>query len=137
VNDTLGHQVGDQLLKKVASALHGRLRDGDTLARLGGDEFIVLLEHVDGQYGATQVAQKLVALFEQPFIVSNHELFVTGSIGVALYPQDAQDANLLIRHADVAMYQTKSRGRNGFQFYSPAMDGEGVERLRMEALLRR
>ncbi|MDN4060009.1 EAL domain-containing protein [Massilia sp. YIM B02769] len=137
VNDTLGHQVGDQLLKEVASALHGRLREGDTLARLGGDEFVVLLEHVDGQYGATQVAQKLVALFEQPFMVSNHELFVTGSIGIALYPQDAQDANLLIRHADVAMYGVKSRGRNGYQFYSPAMDGEGVERLRMEALLRR
>lgn len=137
VNDTLGHQVGDQLLKEVASALHGRLREGDTLARLGGDEFVVLLEHVDGQYGATQVAQKLVALFEQPFMVSGHELFVTGSIGIALYPQDAQDANLLIRHADVAMYQVKSRGRNGYQFYSPAMDGEGIERLRMEALLRR
>ncbi len=137
VNDTLGHQTGDRLLKEVASALSGRLREGDTLARLGGDEFVVLLEHVDGQYGATQVAQKMVALFEQPFLVSGHELFVTGSIGVALYPQDALDANLLIRHADVAMYQAKARGRNGYQFYSPAMDGEGVERLRMEALLRR
>jgi len=137
VNDTLGHQVGDQLLEQVAATLQARLREGDTLARLGGDEFIVLLEHVDGQYGAAQVAQKMVALFEQPFTVSGHELFVTGSIGVALYPQDAQEANLLIRHADVAMYQAKSRGRNGYQFYSPAMDGEGVERLRMEALLRR
>jgi len=137
VNDTLGHQVGDQLLKQVATALSARLREGDTLARLGGDEFVVLLEHVDGQYGATQVAQKMVALFEQPFTVSGHELFVTGSIGISLFPQDAQDANLLIRHADVAMYQAKSRGRNGYQFYSPAMDGEGIERLRMEAQLRR
>jgi len=137
VNDTLGHQVGDQLLKQVAGALAGRLREGDTLARLGGDEFVVLLEHVDGQYGATQVAQKMVALFEQPFMVSNHELFVTGSIGIALYPQDALEASLLIRHADVAMYQAKSRGRNGYQFYTPDMDGEGLERLRMEALLRR
>ncbi len=137
VNDTLGHQTGDRLLEQVAATLNARLREGDTLARLGGDEFIVLLEHVDGQYGAAQVAQKMVALFEQPFLVSGHELFVTGSIGVALYPQDAQDANLLIRHADVAMYQAKARGRNGYQFYSPAMDGEGVERLRMEALLRR
>jgi len=137
VNDTLGHQVGDQLLEQVAAALGARLREGDTLARLGGDEFIVLLEHVDGQYGATHVAQKLVALFEQPFMVSSHELFVTGSIGVALYPQDALESNLLIRHADVAMYQAKARGRNGYQFYSPAMDGEGALRLRMEALLRR
>jgi len=137
VNDTLGHQVGDQLLEQVAATLGSRLREGDTLARLGGDEFIVLLEHVDGHYGAALVAQKLVALFEQPFVVSNHELFVTGSIGVALYPQDTQDANMLIRHADVAMYQAKSRGRNGYQFYSPDMDGEGLERMRMEALLRR
>jgi diguanylate cyclase (GGDEF)-like protein/PAS domain S-box-containing protein len=137
VNDTLGHQVGDELLKQVAAALGARLRDGDTLARLGGDEFIVLLEHVDGGRGAGRVAGKMMALFEQPFTVAGHELFVTGSIGISLFPGDGQDADLLVRHADMAMYQAKARGRNGYQFYSPAMDGEGVERLRMEALLRR
>ncbi|MFC5511271.1 EAL domain-containing protein [Massilia jejuensis] len=137
VNDTLGHHVGDELLKQVAGALGERLRDGDTLARLGGDEFIVLLENVDGSYGAGQVATKMMALFEQPFMISNHELFVTGSIGISLFPGDGLDPNLLVRNADVAMYQAKSRGRNGFQFYSPEMDGEGVERLRVEALLRR
>jgi diguanylate cyclase (GGDEF)-like protein/PAS domain S-box-containing protein len=137
VNDTLGHHVGDELLKQVAGALGQRLREGDTLARLGGDEFIVLLENVDGSYGAGQVAAKMMALFEQPFLVAEHELFVTGSIGISLFPADGQDANLLVRNADVAMYQAKSRGRNGYQFYSPDMDGEGVERLRMEALLRR
>ncbi|THC40332.1 EAL domain-containing protein [Massilia sp. Mn16-1_5] len=137
INDTLGHHVGDELLKQVAGALGQRLRDGDTLARLGGDEFIVLLENVDGAFGARQVAAKMMALFEQPFMVASHELFVTGSIGISLFPADGQDANLLVRNADVAMYQAKSRGRNGYQFYSPAMDGEGVERLRMEALLRR
>jgi diguanylate cyclase (GGDEF)-like protein/PAS domain S-box-containing protein len=137
VNDTLGHHVGDELLKQVATALGARLRDGDTLARLGGDEFIVLLENVDGSYGAGQVATKMMALFEQPFTVAGHELFVTGSIGISLFPQDGEDANLLVRNADVAMYQAKSRGRNGYQFYSKDMDGEGVERLRMEALLRR
>ena len=137
VNDTLGHHVGDELLKQVAQALGQRLREGDTLARLGGDEFIVLLEDVDGSYGAGQVASKMMALFEQPFMVAEHELFVTGSIGISLFPADGQDANLLVRNADLAMYQAKSRGRNGYQFYSPEMDGEGVERLRMEALLRR
>ncbi len=137
VNDTLGHHVGDDLLKQVAQALGQRLREGDTLARLGGDEFIVLLEDADGVHGAGQVAGKMMALFEQPFLVAGHELFVTGSIGISLFPADGVDANVLVRNADLAMYQAKSRGRNGYQFYSPEMDGEGVERLRMEALLRR
>jgi diguanylate cyclase (GGDEF)-like protein/PAS domain S-box-containing protein len=137
VNDTLGHHVGDELLKQVATSLSGCLRDGDTLARLGGDEFIVLLEDVDGERGARQVAEKLMRLFEQPVLVSEYELFITGSVGISLFPQDADDLNVLIRNADVAMYQAKARGRNGYAFYAPSMDGDGVERLRLEALLRR
>jgi diguanylate cyclase (GGDEF)-like protein/PAS domain S-box-containing protein len=137
VNDTLGHHVGDELLKQVAGGLAGSLREDDTLARLGGDEFIVLLEDIDGEHGAHLVAEKLMALFERPLQVAGHELFVTGSVGISLFPQDATDLNILIRNADVAMYQAKARGRNGYQFYAPSMDGEGIERLRMEALLRR
>jgi diguanylate cyclase (GGDEF)-like protein/PAS domain S-box-containing protein len=137
VNDTLGHHVGDELLKQVAGGLAGCLREDDTLARLGGDEFIVLLEDIDGEHGAHLVAEKLMALFECPLQVAGHELFVTGSVGISLFPHDATDLNILIRNADVAMYQAKARGRNGYQFYAPSMDGEGIERLRMEALLRR
>jgi diguanylate cyclase (GGDEF)-like protein/PAS domain S-box-containing protein len=137
VNDTLGHHVGDALLKKVAIALARRLRHGDTLARLGGDEFIVLLENVEGEAGAAQVAAKLMAMFEQPVVVAEHELFVTGSVGISMYPGDATDINMLVRNADVAMYQAKARGRNNYCFYAPSMKGDGVERLRLEALLRR
>jgi diguanylate cyclase (GGDEF)-like protein/PAS domain S-box-containing protein len=137
VNDTLGHHVGDELLKQVAAALSSRLRDGDTLARLGGDEFIVLLENVDGEYGARHVADKLVAMFEQPFMVSDYELFVTCSVGVSLFPRDGADLNMLVRNADVAMYQAKARGRNGYQLYAPSMSGDGAMRLRLESLLRR
>ncbi len=137
INDTLGHHVGDELLKQIAYTLAATIRDGDTLARLGGDEFIIILEDIDGLYGAGMVAEKLMAVFEQPFMVANHELFLTCSIGISLCPTDGTDIHMLIRNADVAMYQAKAHGRNAYRFYAPEMACEGVERLRLDSLLRR
>ncbi|WP_338849374.1 EAL domain-containing protein [Massilia sp. W12] len=137
VNDTLGHHIGDEMLRQVAQALSAKVRDGDTLARLGGDEFVLLLEDSGGKYGAGVVAEKLMAIFEQPFYVASHELFASCSIGVAIYPDDGEDLNILIRNADVALYQAKADGRNAYRYFSPEMTGEGVERLRLENLLRR
>lgn len=137
INDTLGHHVGDELLKQIAYTLAATVREGDTLARLGGDEFIIILEDIDGLYGAGMVAEKLMAIFEQPFMVANHELFLTCSIGISLCPTDGTDINLPIRNADMAMYQAKAHGRNAYRFYAPEMAYEGVERLRLDSLLRR
>jgi diguanylate cyclase (GGDEF)-like protein/PAS domain S-box-containing protein len=137
VNDTLGHHVGDELLKQVSHALTANMREGDTLARLGGDEFILLLENIEGQYGTTVVAEKLMSVFEHPFLIADHELFVTCSVGISLFPSDGDDLNMLIRNADVAMYQSKAHGRNLYRFYATEMNSEGVERLRLESMLRR
>ncbi|MFD2272851.1 EAL domain-containing protein [Undibacterium arcticum] len=137
VNDTLGHHVGDELLKQVSSALVHKVRDGDTLARLGGDEFILLLENIDGPRGATVVAEKLMSVFETPFVIAGHELFLTCSIGISVFPNDGADLNVLIRNADVAMYQAKGRGRNAYRFFSQEMTGEGADQLRLESMLRR
>lgn len=136
INDTLGHDVGDVLLKAVAERLKSSLRQEDTLARIGGDEFTVILptlHHVDG---AVLVAQNILALLERPFSVAGQELFVSGSIGITFYPFDDNDAGTLIKNADAAMYAAKSRGGNNYQFYSEEMNTKTSGRLEMERLLR-
>ncbi|HEX8979432.1 MAG TPA: EAL domain-containing protein [Parasulfuritortus sp.] len=136
VNDSLGHSVGDELLRIVATKMEKQIRSGDTLARLGGDEFIVLVEDSATPEQAARVAGKLLALFEQPFFVADSEIFVTASIGISLFPSDGGDVDTLVSNADLAMYQAKALGRNNYQFYAPEMTDRILERTHLEHALR-
>ncbi|HEY5800364.1 MAG TPA: EAL domain-containing protein [Burkholderiaceae bacterium] len=122
VNDTLGHHIGDLLLQVVAARLHHCLRQDDSVARLGGDEFVITLADLNHAQEAAAIADKVLASLQQPFSVDNHELHIGASIGIAMYPDDAADADALLRAADSAMYHAKSRGRNDYQFFTPGLD---------------
>jgi diguanylate cyclase (GGDEF)-like protein len=136
INDTLGHEAGDQLLQEVARRLQSSLRDSDTVARLGGDEFVVLLPDLEsGQYAAL-VAQKILAVLAEPFLLIGQELRITASVGICTYPEDGEDEQTLTKHADVAMYQAKAEGKNNFQFYSDKLNANSLERLTLESSLR-
>jgi diguanylate cyclase (GGDEF)-like protein len=137
VNDSLGHSVGDQFLQMVAQRLKQNVREEDTVARLGGDEFTVIMEDLHRPQEAAVVAQKLMASFKPTFRIEENELFMSVSIGISLYPQDSLDLESLIRNADTAMYRSKEEGRNNFQFYTKDMTARAVERVRIEAQLRR
>lgn len=136
INDSLGHAVGDQLLCEVASRLTAAVRENDTVARLGGDEFVVALEHIDSPACAAMVAEALVVALSEPVRVDEHELFITPSIGISIYPDDAKSTDDLIRHADAAMYHAKRMGRNRYQFYSRSLTQEILEKVRLETQLR-
>ena len=136
VNDSMGHKAGDVLLMTVAARLRAALRETDTVARLSGDEFVVLLtEHEDEQL-SVDVVQRLMDTVAQPVILGIKEFFVTCSIGVSVYPLDGAPADSLIETADIAMYRAKKLGRNNYQFYTPAMNEEAMERVRIESALR-
>jgi diguanylate cyclase (GGDEF)-like protein/PAS domain S-box-containing protein len=120
VNDTLGHTMGDLFLKATAERLHADLRKGDTIARFGGDEFVLILPDLETIEDAIQVAQKIVDSFCKPFLVDTHQLVVTTSIGIAVYPDDGTDDDILLRNADIAMYQAKQAGRARYQLYKKA-----------------
>ncbi|WP_316368920.1 putative bifunctional diguanylate cyclase/phosphodiesterase [Candidatus Thiodiazotropha sp. CDECU1] len=137
VNDTLGHPVGDEVLLEVSRRMNRIIRASDTLARLGGDEFVLLLEEQTDAQHAVVVARKLIDLFSKPMIISEHELVVTASIGITLYPNDGEDPDMLIRHADRAMYEAKQQGRNTYRFFTRALSEGALERLVMENDLRR
>jgi len=136
VNDTLGHQAGDRMLVMVAKRLRACLRECDKVARLGGDEFTVTLEELSSPDEAAAIAQKIVEAISRPFMVGGQEFYVTPSIGITLHPLDGDNADTLIKNADTAMYQVKAGGRNGFKFFTPAMNELTGERLRMQAALR-
>jgi len=148
VNDTFGHNFGDKILQAVSDRLEKSIRKIDTLsriegeglettvARLGGDEFTILLRELKENKDASRVAQRIVDLFSQPFHIENRLIFITTSIGMALYPNDGQDVDTLLKNADTAMYHAKEKGRNHFQFFSEHMNIEVLERFSMENSLR-
>jgi diguanylate cyclase (GGDEF)-like protein len=136
VNDTMGHEAGDRLLREVADRLRESLREGDTVARHGGDEFVVLIEQYDSAIQLAGVAQKIIDQAVQPYVFDGHEFHISASIGIATYPNDGQDSASLFKHADIAMYRAKEAGKNQYQFYSPHMNRLSLERLDMENALR-
>jgi diguanylate cyclase (GGDEF)-like protein/PAS domain S-box-containing protein len=138
INDSLGHDVGDELLKGVAARLTACVRATDTVARLGGDEFAVILENLgaDDDEGAQHVAQKMIEAMGSPLVIGGQPLATSCSIGISLYPADGRDSATLMKNADVAMYYAKEKGRNNFQFFSAGMNARAQERLSVESYLR-
>jgi diguanylate cyclase (GGDEF)-like protein/PAS domain S-box-containing protein len=136
VNDTLGHAVGDRLLRAVAERLRQSVRKSDTVARVGGDEFNLLLPDVGRGSQAAKMAEKILATVARPAEVDGHRLYLTTSIGISLFPADGDDAEALLTSADIAMYRAKEQGRNGYQLCTPAMNARSLERLTLENDLR-
>ena len=136
VNDTLGHAAGDELLREVASRLQGCLRKSDTVARIGGDEFTAILPDMERGPFAERVASGVLAQLAAPFMLNGQEAEISGSIGIAIFPDDASSLDELLRNADTAMYRVKSAGRNGYRFFTPDMHAEAQERMELENDLR-
>jgi len=136
INDTLGHNVGDQLLKAVSERFVTCVRDGDTVARLGGDEFAVILEDIAVAQDVLIIIQKVLEAFKRPFLSEDRELFADPCVGISLYPNDGEDVETLLKNADAAMSRAKELGK-GYQFFSPEMNAKATKRLVLESSLRR
>ncbi|MGH8554712.1 MAG: bifunctional diguanylate cyclase/phosphodiesterase [Gammaproteobacteria bacterium] len=137
VNDTLGHPAGDQLLQIVTERLKRAVREGDTVSRFGGDEFGILLEDIGGPGQIAATMHRIASELGRPCHIDGHEIFVTASIGISLFPDDGEDVQALVKNADTAMYKAKDAGKNGYQFFTSIMNVEVFERLRTETHLRR
>ncbi|MGE5476669.1 MAG: putative bifunctional diguanylate cyclase/phosphodiesterase [Bacteroidales bacterium] len=137
INDTLGHDVGDRLLRALAERLRSSLRDTDTVTRQGGDEFVVLLKGAQGSAVVAQRAGNLLDTVARPFLIDGHELVTTASIGIALYPADGDDLGTLLKNADTALHQAKAAGRNTYQFFASEMNTRVAARLQTESGLRK
>ena len=136
VNDSLGHHVGDELLKAIASELQRHIRSEDTLSRIGGDEFVLLIDALESIASVERIVRKLLGVLREPRRIAGHQLYLSGSIGVSLFPQDGDDADTLIQHADSAMYDAKQLGKNRFRFYTQSLTNGAMKRLRIESALR-
>ena len=135
VNDLLGHRVGDALLKEVAQRVSSCLRKSDTLARIGGDEFTVVLNHVESVVGAEQALLRIVQALQAPLTILDHKITISASIGLSVYPDHGEDPATLVRNADLAMYQAKRRGKNGWQTYLPELGAALLKRMAIEKAL--
>jgi diguanylate cyclase (GGDEF)-like protein/PAS domain S-box-containing protein len=136
VNDTLGHNAGDDLLRESARRLSGCVRDGDTVARLGGDEFLVILPDLQHPMDSELVADKILAAFQEPFLVAGHWVSSTASIGLSVYPGDSDDPRVLLKNADAAMYYAKDEGRNAYRYFALEMNAQAIKHLQIESRLR-
>ncbi|MDX1836809.1 GGDEF domain-containing protein [Legionella taurinensis] len=136
INDALGHKIGDMLLQIIAKRISNVIQAGDIATRLGGDEFIIMLKRVTDSVGATKVAKRILRKLNEPVTIEEHKLFVTGSIGISIWPDDGTDEQALIKHADIAMYCAKKAGRNNYQFFNYDMVHRLQDKLDIENLLR-
>ena len=135
INDSLGHHSGDEVLQKVAQRLRAGIREGDTVARLGGDEFTIILEGLHHKDEAINVAKKILEIFSAPIILHKQEYYIGTSIGITLFPNDSEEMDILIRNADIAMYDAKQQGGSSYKFYSKEMSTEVKKRLGMQTAL--
>jgi diguanylate cyclase (GGDEF)-like protein/PAS domain S-box-containing protein len=136
INDSLGHSIGDRVLRVVAKRIEATIRQEDTLARLSGDEFTVIMEDLSHPEDASVLAEKILSVLQKALYIDEYTLYISGSIGISLYPEDAADAESLLKYADTAMYKAKENGRNTFQFYASEMTQYALERMEMKTHLK-